>query len=174
MNALKGLFLYLSSCLLVSNLAAQSVETVTLDQARARARTRAPQILSAQGRVEEARGRVTGASVLLQENPVVETSIGPRYSANGDTTDYDVSVSQPLELSGQRKARIAGTQAGVERETATGRDVVRRLLRDVSVAFAKGLAAKERLRLAEASSKIADGLFQRTGDTRQVMLLFST
>jgi cobalt-zinc-cadmium efflux system outer membrane protein len=119
---------------------------MTLDQALAHARTRAPQILAAQDRILEARGRLTGASVLLQENPLIESSIGPRYSPNGDATDYDVTLSQPFELGSRRSARIAGARAGVERETAASRDVARRLLRDVSVALVRGLAAKERLR----------------------------
>ena len=140
--------------------AAAQQGVMTLDQALARARTQAPQILAAQGRVTEARGRLAGASVLFQENPVIETTAGPRFSPSGDTTDYDLSVSQPFELGGRRSARIAGANAGVERESANARDVLRRLLRDVSVAFARGLAAKERLRLAESSSKIAGELFQ--------------
>jgi cobalt-zinc-cadmium efflux system outer membrane protein len=98
--------------------------------------------------------------MLLRKNPLIESSVGPRYSPNGDTTDYDITLSQPFELGGRRCARIAAAQAGVERETATSRDVARRLLRDVSVAFVRGVAAKERLSLAEASSKVADELFQ--------------
>jgi outer membrane protein, heavy metal efflux system len=135
-------------------------QSITLDQALTRARTRAPQIIAAQGRIDEARGRLTGASVLLQDNPTIESSLGPRYSPNGDTTDYDVSISQPFELGGRRAARIEGARARIDRETAMSGDVARRLLRDVGVAFSRGLAAKERLRLAQASSKIADELFQ--------------
>jgi cobalt-zinc-cadmium efflux system outer membrane protein len=133
---------------------------MTLDQALARARQRAPRVLAAQDQVREAQGRLTGASVLLQENPVVETMAGPRYSAGGDTTDYDVSIAQPLELGGRRAARIAGAQADVERETATSHNAVRQLLGDVSVAFTQGLAAQERVRIAEASSHIASELLQ--------------
>lgn len=139
---------------------ARAQQAMTLEQALDRARTRAPQILAAQDRIDEARGRLKGASVLLQENPTVETSAGPRYSPNGDTTDYDITLSQPFELGGRRNARIASAQAGVERETAASRDVARRLLRDVSVAFVRGLAAKERLSLAQQSSTLADELFQ--------------
>ena len=139
---------------------ARAQQALSLGEALERARTRAPQILVAQDRIDEARGRLKGASVLLQENPTVESSAGPRYSPNGDTIDYDVSLSQSFELGGRRSARIAGARAGVDRETATGREAARRLLRDVSVAFFRGLAAKERLSLAESSSKIADELFQ--------------
>jgi outer membrane protein, heavy metal efflux system len=148
--------LALSSALTQAN----AQQTVTLEQALAIARIRGPQIVAARGRTEEARGRLAGASVLLQENPAIETSIGPRFSSNGDTTDYDVTVSRAFELGGRRDARITGARAGLGRETATSRDVGRRLLRDVSVAFVRGLAAKERLRLAEATGKIADELYQ--------------
>jgi cobalt-zinc-cadmium efflux system outer membrane protein len=133
---------------------------MTLDQAIARARTHAPQILSAQDRIDEARGRLMGASILFQENPTIEVTVGPRYSPHGDMTDYDLSIRQEFELGGRRGARMAGARAGVERETAVRRDVARRLLRNVSVAFVRGLAGKERLSLAEATSKIADGLLQ--------------
>ena len=69
-------------------------------------------------------------------------------------------LSQSFELGGRRAARIAGARAGIERETATSQDVVRQLLRDVSIAFSKALAAKERLGLATGSSKIAGELLQ--------------
>jgi outer membrane protein, heavy metal efflux system len=144
----------------VSWAAHAQVASMTLDQALARARQRAPRVLAAQDQVREAQGRLTGASVLLQENPVVETMAGPRYSAGGDTTDYDVSIAQPLELGGRRAARIAGAQADVERETATSHNAVWQLLGDVSVAFTQGLAAQERVRIAEASNHIASELLQ--------------
>ncbi len=153
-------FLMFFICLSLPIVAAAQSDPLTLDQALARARTRAPQILAAQDRVAEARGRLTGASVLLQENPTVETTVGPRFSTNGDTTDYDVSVSQSLELGGRRSARIAGARASVQKETANSGDVLRRLLRDVGVGFVRGLAAQERLKLGEQSSKIADELLR--------------
>jgi outer membrane protein, heavy metal efflux system len=148
------------SCLAVPGAWGQQDNPITLNQALARARQRAPQILAAQARIEEARGRLAGASVLFQENPTLEMGAGPRYSPTGDTMDFDIVLSQSFEVGGRRAARIAGARAGVDRETATTRDVVRKLLRDVSVAFARGLASKERLRLAEASNKIASELLQ--------------
>jgi len=133
---------------------------LTMNQVLARARQRGPQILAAGDRIAEARGRVTGASILFQENPTIEVSAGPRLSRNGETTDFDVTLAQSFELGGRRSVRISGATAGVDREIATSRDVARRLLRDVSLAFERGLAAKERLRLSEASSVIAAELFQ--------------
>jgi outer membrane protein, heavy metal efflux system len=155
--SLRGVVFALLTCAAIRALGQQSM---TLDDALARARLQAPQIVAARDRIEEARGRLIGASVLLQENPTIEGFVGPRYSTNSSTTDYDVSFSQSFELGGRRTARILGARSGVERETATSRDVARKLLRDVSFAFVRGLAAKERLGLAESSSKIADELFQ--------------
>ena len=155
---LRGIIFLLLGSVFAPVLRAQ--EPLTLEQALNRARTRAPQVLAAQGRIDEARGRLTGASLFLQENPIIGSSVGPRYSPNGNTTDYDISLSQSFELGARRGARIALARAGIERETAASRDVVRDLLRDVSVAFVRGLAAKERRSLAEASSKIADELFE--------------
>jgi len=57
--------------------ASQAQQPMTLDQALARARTRAPQILSAQDRIDEARSRLAGASILLQENPTIDGTVGP-------------------------------------------------------------------------------------------------
>jgi cobalt-zinc-cadmium efflux system outer membrane protein len=140
---------------------ASAQQALTLDEALARARLRGPQIVAAQDRIAEARGRLVGASVLLQENPVLEGAVGPRFLPNdGHTTDYDLALSQSFELGGRRSARIAGAQAGVNRETAASRDVARLLLRDVGVSFSRALAAKERLRIAEASGKIAEELSQ--------------
>ena len=118
------------------SLAAHAQEaSMTLDQVLARARQHAPRVLAAQDQIREARGRLTGASVLLQENPVAGAMVGPRDSAGGDTTDFDFSISQPLELGGRRTARIAGARAGLGRETAASQSAIRELLGHVSIAF---------------------------------------
>jgi outer membrane protein, heavy metal efflux system len=144
--------------LVLSTSAKAQTPPMKLDDALARARQRAPQIIATQGQIAEAQGRLLGASVLLQENPVMAGSVGPRRSAVHNTTDFDIEVSQSFELGGRRAARIAGARAGVERETANSSDVLRRLLRDVRAAFARGLAAQERQRLAGAAEEVAEEL----------------
>jgi cobalt-zinc-cadmium efflux system outer membrane protein len=157
---LKISLLLLIAVLAVPATWSQQTALMTLDQALARARIRAPQTLIARERIEEARGRLAGASVRQQDNPVIGSSVGPRFAPTGDTVDFDVSLSQQFEMGGRRAARIAGASAGIERETATSRNVLRQLLRDVGVAFSRALAAKERLSFATTSSKIADELLQ--------------
>jgi outer membrane protein, heavy metal efflux system len=136
------------------------ISPLTLEQALDRARQRAAQIVAGRDRIEEARARLAGASLLLQENPVVSGAAGPRSSALRNTTDYDLTISQGFELGGRRDARIEGAQAGIDRETANSRNVTRTLLREVSLAFVRSLAAQERMRIAQSADKLADDLRQ--------------
>jgi outer membrane protein, heavy metal efflux system len=131
---------------------------LTLDQVLARARERAPSILSATARIDEARGRLAGASVLLRDNPLIETAAGHRrlLEAGSRTSapDVEVGINQTFELGGRRKARIAGAEAGLAQEMATSDDAVRRLLRDVAAAFVRVLHAGERLQLTTATERV--------------------
>ena len=127
---------------------------LSLDDVLARARERAPAILAARRQIDEARGRLAGASVLLRDNPVVQTAAGPRRRAHDTSTDLDVEISQTFELGGRRAARIDAATADVDRDVARGDDVARRLLRDVSVAFFRAIAAEERVRLARTAEGV--------------------
>ncbi len=134
--------------------------TLTLDQALDMARARAPILLSARARIEEARGRLKGASVLFQQNPSIETEAGPRYSTPNNFTDVDVAVTQEVELGGRRQARMAGAQAGIDREVASSEEATRRLLREVGSLFSRALAAQERVQLLITTEKLAQEFLQ--------------
>jgi outer membrane protein, heavy metal efflux system len=151
-----GIFYLLS--LPVSCLAQET--TLTLPQALEMARKRAPVVLSARARIEEARGRLKGASVLFQQNPAIDVAAGPRISNPERFTDVDVALSQEMELGGRRKSRMAGAQAGIEREIADSGEATRRLLREVAVAFSRALAAQERVRLLTGTGKLAEEFLQ--------------
>jgi cobalt-zinc-cadmium efflux system outer membrane protein len=139
---------------------AQAQNVLTLEMALNRARTNAPVLISARGRIEEARARVRGVSIPLQSNPVVEGTAGPRFSEPGNFTAADVSVSQDFEALGRRSARIAGAEAGVSREIAASSEAARQLLRDVAVSFAKSLAASEKLKTLAASEEVASAFLE--------------
>ena len=134
--------------------------TKTLDEVLELARKRAPLILSARARIEEAKGRLAGASIRFQQNPVFEANGGPRFSPGSKTASLDVALSQEFELGGRRKARIAGAEAGIDRESATAQDAARRLLREVAAAFLRGLAAQERFRLLTETDRLAAGFLK--------------
>jgi cobalt-zinc-cadmium efflux system outer membrane protein len=143
----------------------QTQNVLTLDQALNRARLKAPVLLSAKARIEEARGHLKGASMLLQGNPVIEGTVGPRLSDQGRTTDGDISVTQDFEAIGRRSARIASAQTGVTREIAASRETGRALLRDVAVAFMRALAANEKLKVLTAAEQVSSG-FLDTAERR--------
>jgi cobalt-zinc-cadmium efflux system outer membrane protein len=144
---------------------AQAQTVLTLDQALNRARLKAPALLSAKVRIEEARGRLKGASIFQQTNPTIEGTIGPRFSDQGNTTDGDVSLSQDFEAIGRRTARVAGAQTGVTREIAASRETGRALLRDVAITFMKALAANEKLKVLTTAEQVSSG-FLDTAERR--------
>ena len=123
-------------------------QAITYEQALDRARRRAPLILAAQDRINEARGRLLGAKVLLRENPLLELSAGPRYREGSDLIDAEISISQSFELGGRRRSRIAAAHADVDREAASSQNTARQLLRDVATAFWQAVAAGEQVQLA--------------------------
>src|SRR5437660_9643853 len=67
--------------------ASGQTQVVTLQQALELARRRAPVILAARDRINEARGRLAGARILLRENPVLNISAGPRQLPGNTVTD---------------------------------------------------------------------------------------
>ena len=69
----------------------------TLDEVLGIARQRAPLVLAARARIEEARGRYEGAAVRFQSNPVIETEGGPRISDRGKSADFDVAFPKTRE-----------------------------------------------------------------------------
>ena len=133
-------------------------QALTYEQAIDRARRRAPLILAAQDRINEARGRLLGAKILLRENPLLELSAGPRHREGSDLIDAEVGISQSVELGGRRRSRIAAAQADVDREAASSQNTARQLLRDVATAFWQAVAAGEQVQLARNADKVANEL----------------
>lgn len=147
-------------------------ETLTLEQAIERARTRAPLILAAKARVDEARGRLTGASLLFQRNPEIDVVAGRRRVSQ--RTDFEVGISQTFELGGKRSARIAGASAGVDSALAEQQNTLRLLLADVARAYVRAAAADQRalvFRAAEQSATDFERSMQRRLDVGDVPVL---
>ena len=139
----------LAACVpLLPTIAFAQPPTLTLEEALERARAHAPAVLAARDAVDEARGRLVGASVLLRDNPELEGAAGARLLEDGTLLEGDFGLVQFFELGGQRGARTAGAQAGVAREIALAQDATRRVLRDTALAFFRLLYAEQRVRLA--------------------------
>jgi outer membrane protein, heavy metal efflux system len=119
-----------------------------------------PDLKFEQQTTEAFRGRQTGARAWLPSNPTVTLS-GARRTAAADSQkayNWYASVSQELELSGARGARIdaaAGHVAAQEqRVLATRRDVAARAW----ASYFDAVAAQENLRLAQMLSGVAGSI----------------
>jgi len=135
--------------------AAQAQSPLTFQQALTMAWERAPRVAVARARIDEARGRLTGAQVRFRDNPVIDASAGPRWLETGTVTDYEFGLSQTFELGNRRGARIAGAEAGVVRESAVSDATIRQLVRDVAVAYVRGLLAQTRIEVLRTAETVA-------------------
>jgi outer membrane protein, heavy metal efflux system len=122
-------------------------EVLTLESALSLARQRSPGLLAARARQAEAEARLR-ARPALRDNPVIEGALGSREGS--ESGDFEVSLSQTLELGGRGGARRSAEEAALARETADALEAERTVLREVRAAFLRGLHAAERQRLARS------------------------
>lgn len=137
--------------------------TLTLEGALSTARQNSRLLAAAHLRIGEARGDLTGASILLVNNPEIVAQAGPRLpgAADGDTTlDLSVGVEQFFETGGQRGDRIARAQAEVDASRASAADVQRVIELAVARAFYGARAADLRLQLLEENERLVRELHE--------------
>lgn len=150
-----------AACLVAgASLDAQTV--LTLQDTIARARAQAGVVAVARARVAEADAAVVGASARFRDNPILDVAAGPRTGGGSRSADIDVDVSQQFETGGQRQARVAAAQAGVDRARAEVDDAARLVVFDAAAAFLSGIAAGERLHVAEEADTVSRDLLAAT------------
>lgn len=135
---------------------ANADEVLTLDQALTRARERAPSVLSARARIEEARARLGAASRLLRENPEIEAAAGKTISGADPQTKVDAGLIQNFQIGGRRSARIGAARSELDAAIAGGENQLREASRDVAVTFFRALESQKRVTLAADAEKIAE------------------
>lgn len=135
--------------------AQQQPAVITWEDALERAQQSAPAVIAARMRIEEARGRVAGASLRFAGNPTVEVEAGRRSGA-ASSTDYGVEVGQDLEPPRRRRARIDAAQAGVTQEEHRAREAEREALREVATTFLHAVEARERAEAANSGKRLAE------------------
>ena len=148
--------------LLSSSSVAESAEPLTLEAALSTARQNNPQASVARQRIEEARGELTGARVLLSDNPELEAGAGrrrPRPSGGEDSTDLEVGIEQEFELRGQRGHRIEMAQAEIGSAEAEAEDAQRFLDHAVARAFYFAVASKLRLEVLQENERLGSELY---------------
>ena len=91
--------------------AAKGQTVLTLADVLTKAREQAPRVLAARLAVEEARGRLAGASLRQQSNPEIDLSVGNRQGDGARWTDFQVGATQMFEPPGRRSARAYDQEA---------------------------------------------------------------
>ena len=134
---------------------AADAEPLTSDRAVEFALERNPELAALAADVGAARARLSGAELPLQSNPEISAGAGPRRNGAAHSTDLEVSLSQRVEVFGQRGARIDVAQA--ERAAAEKRLASRRVAvaAEVRSAFARVLAAERLVALAREDLAVA-------------------
>jgi cobalt-zinc-cadmium efflux system outer membrane protein len=129
---------------------AQSSDSLTIEQALARARAARPRVTAAAGAVERARGAARLGSAIPNPTSQLESDqLAPTYK---------VTVTQSLAWLPRRGADLAAGRAVVERARADSTQAVADVGRDVRRAFFGALAAERQLSLAAEQSALADSL----------------
>ena len=138
---------------------------MTLAEVLARAREQAPLIVSARLAMEEARGRLLGASVRFQANPEIDAAVGNRRGPDTRYTDFELGFGQNFEPGARRSARIDGANAAIAQSSANIDEVTRTVLRLAASAYYRAVHANERIRLLTATHELAASVYS-TADRR--------
>lgn len=141
------------------SLAGAQGRTLTLADVLTRAREQAPQIVSARLALEEARGRLVGASLRFQTNPEIDAGVGSRNGPGTRFTDFEVGLAQSFEPDARRSARIAGANAALAQGSANIDETTRIVLRSAAGAYYRAVHANERIRVLVATQELAAGVY---------------
>jgi cobalt-zinc-cadmium efflux system outer membrane protein len=127
----------------------QESRALSLSEALTLARERNHELLAARQELEIARGRLVKAEYPSQFNPELGGSVARRDFADrsGGSTDFDVTLSQELEVAGQRGKRIAEASRNLDKVTQQVKDRERVTLSQVKEAFYRSVYLNQRLAL---------------------------
>lgn len=123
--------------------------SLSLSEALTLAREQNPELLAARQELEIARGRLVKAQYPTPFNPELGGSAARRDFADrsGGSTDFDVTLSQELEVAGQRGKRIEEATRNLDKVAQQVKDTERLTLTQVKDAFYRSLYLKRRLEL---------------------------
>jgi cobalt-zinc-cadmium efflux system outer membrane protein len=141
-----------------------AAEPLTLERALQLTHEHNPELLAARQELEIARGRLVKAEYLSQFNPEIAGEAGRRsLGAGGAGPDYGVTLSQELEVAGQRGRRIDEARVNLERVAQLVRDRTRIIEAEVRRTFFAALVLRQRRDLLQR----VEVLNQRVRDASQ-------
>jgi cobalt-zinc-cadmium efflux system outer membrane protein len=132
-----------------------SAPALTLEEAIRAAVANNPEIRVVEGELAVAKARARGASLWFQDNPTFEGEAGPRDAPRDRFLDYSVALTQAIDLSGQRGARIAAGAAAVSAAEARVAAQRARTAAETQEAFGRVLASEAARSLADEDEVLA-------------------
>lgn len=168
------------ACLL--GLSATSAAAEVLTRARIAALARAaPAARMAGAEVGVARAEVGAAGVLSLSNPVLSVAGGLRINPAGRPPPAAAaSLSWPIDLGGQRGARVEAAEGALRAAQAQGADATRRVLLAALLQHAQVIRDERELALAQNRRELARGLMEvverrrAAGDIRETDAALAT
>lgn len=152
----------LAACAIVcayADAAAAQGRAMTLAEVLTRAREQAPRVVSARLALDEARARLTGASMKVRNNPELDAWVGNRSGADDRFTDFAFGLAQGFEPGARRSARLAGAHAAMAQGTAGVEEMTRTALRDAAAAYHRAVHAGDRITLLNRAYELASGVY---------------
>ncbi len=133
-----------------------TAEPLTLRRAVERALQQNPGVNHAAAEIEAAEARLNDASGLLRDNPELSVAAGPRYTEEGTQLDLGVQLTQPVEIAGQRGARMEAAEAALLAARARLQNERAEVVARARTSFAAVLAAQARVEVAGAAVSFAN------------------
>jgi len=130
---------------------------LTLEAALAGAEANSPELRAGAAAVEEVRGRLLSART-YPYNPTLEAEGADRDGPEGSSTDRGITLSQEIEIAGQRGKRAAAAEAALAAAEARYARRRREVLAGVERAFAGAVLARELLAVARADVELTENL----------------
>lgn len=122
---------------------------VSLREMLAHADEHAPRLRVSRAALERGQAAVDGASVVLQRNMRAGAAVGPRIAEGATGVDFQVWLTQPIEIAGERKQRIRTAEKFDERTRKELQEAEWIVHREVHAAFHTALVARERWELVD-------------------------
>jgi cobalt-zinc-cadmium efflux system outer membrane protein len=122
---------------------------VSLDSVLAYADRHAPALRVARERLGLGDAALAGAEPLLPDNPVLSVGVGPRDGSDGTHVDFTASLSQRLEIAGERGLRLEAAQHTRQRFRAELDEARWDVHQQVHAAFHHALVERERSEAAQ-------------------------
>ncbi len=138
--------------------ASASANAASLREVLDHADAHAPAIVVARARIDEGSGARRAAERLLSAPFSVSVAAGPRVGGDAVDADLLLSLTQPLEVAGERGARIEAAQRLTERLEAELDAVRWEVHRDVHYGFHRAIEARLRSEAAGRRRALAEHL----------------